>query len=85
MAEVHHLMSERDVRLTCPYCRIDVKDLKGWKSEFSGNSQYISANCDKCKRPIRLKVNCNGSGHDSWDEQEGLENLKNLDDRIGDV
>lgn len=62
----HHLINEIHQIKECPYCRNNLKKHE-WESVLELQHHYKETSCDKCGKPIRVKVNFDGSGHDCWD------------------
>jgi len=60
----HHLTSEKELKTFCLYCKSDVP-IDGWKSEWHSETHYKTTQC-KCGKDLHIKVNFEGSGHDSW-------------------
>jgi len=50
----------------CPYCKRNING--SWKSEFDLKHHYKVFNCE-CGKKVWIKLNFNGSGHDTWDKK----------------
>jgi hypothetical protein len=61
---VHHIMSEKDQKASCPYCGRCTQDHK-WESQFHDNAHYKEQHCE-CGRKLSIKMDFMGTGHDSW-------------------
>ena len=68
---VHHLLTEKDLKIICPYCKASIKENE-WKSHFELEHHYKTTEC-KCGETISIKVDFHGSGHDNWNKKS-LEN-----------
>ncbi len=60
----HHLVSEGELKTFCIYCKTEVP-MKGWKSDWHSEMHYKTVKCS-CGRDLHVRVNFEGSGHDSW-------------------
>ncbi len=61
----HQLVSETELKKFCIYCSTEISVDK-WGSAWDFEKHYKSATCPCCKKTLHLKVNFEGSGHDSW-------------------
>ncbi len=60
----HHLLSEGHLKTFCIYCKKGVP-VDRWKSDFHSGMHYKSLACS-CGKELHIKVDFEGSGHDSW-------------------
>ena len=68
------------MRNICPYCKSDLSK-ENWDSEFAVHLHYKKLTC-KCGKKVWIRVNFNGSGHDSWTRHKKvtIESLVDKDD-----
>jgi len=67
-----HLAQEAHQRERCIYCSKDLTGMQ-WTSEFHGHLHYKTAVCPGCSSKKSIKVRFGGTGHDSWNGKEKLE------------
>ncbi|MBS1266773.1 MAG: hypothetical protein MAG795_00742 [Candidatus Woesearchaeota archaeon] len=68
-----HLIKQN---MECLYCSEEAE--KRWVSEWNCEHHYKSFCCKNCGKKNFVRVNFQGSGHDSW----GLEDKINSDKKI---
>lgn len=82
----HHLLNERELKTFCIYCKSEVPVIS-WKSEWHFEAHYKTVLC-KCGKSLHMKVNFEGSGHDSWNGKKftpkilGKNSGKSIEDKI---
>ncbi len=62
----HHLIKEITSKESCIYCGTMLRGRR-WNSEFENFLHYKTTKCPECSSDNRLKVDFQGSGHDTWD------------------
>jgi hypothetical protein len=79
----HHLVSEEGQKTFCIYCKRDVP-ISGWTSEWHSETHYKNVVC-KCGKELHIKVNFEGSGHDSWNGKKFKSKIvkkKTIEDKV---
>jgi len=79
----HHLVSEPQQKTFCIYCGRNVPRNE-WSSEWHLEAHYKTIKC-QCGKNLHIKVNFEGSGHDSWNWEKirpAALKKKSIEDRI---
>ena len=74
----HHLVSEISQKTFCIYCKREVPSNE-WKSDWHLEMHYKTLKCTSCGRDLHIRVNFEGSGHDSW---AGLKKCGTIEEKI---
>ena len=69
----HHIIKPEDNKNHCIYCKSSLEDSR-WSSEFVGFIHYKKIVSPTCKSKNIVRVDFDGSGHDSWDGKHPLKN-----------
>jgi NAD-dependent SIR2 family protein deacetylase len=62
---VHQLLGNCDVMDKCMYCGNDFNS-SNWESNHYSRKHYKINTCEVCGKSLKVLVDFEGSGHDSW-------------------
>ena len=80
----HHLVSEEGLKTFCLYCKTEVHPTC-WTSEWDSEKHYKKCTCNSCGKDLTIRINFEGSGHDSWNGNKFKSKIVktgNIEDRI---